>query len=87
MNAVVQFPFVGLAIGAVVFCLRAGRARAIAPLVLLCIYSVGVSIPILAQARYAAPLIPFISILVMITLFVLKQRFEGRGDALNGILL
>lgn len=77
MNAIVQFPFLALAIAGVLFCLRAGRARVLAPLVLLCVYMVGVSIPILAQARYGTPLIPFMSILAVITLLALKNRFAN----------
>ncbi len=86
LDAIIQFPLLALAIAAVVLCIKDGRARAIAPLALLCAYMVGVSIPILAQARYAAPLIPFMSILVVITLLVLKQRFGRHDYALNEIV-
>lgn len=87
MNAIVQFPFLALAIAAVVLCLNGGRARIVAPLVLLCVYIVGVSIPVLAQARYGAPLIPFMSILVVIPLLALKQRFDRHDYALSEIVL
>jgi hypothetical protein len=86
MNAIVQVPFLGLAIAGVVFCVKGGRAKAVAPLVLLCVYSVGVSIPILAQARYATPLIPFMSILVMIAVLALKQMLEKHNYALPEII-
>jgi hypothetical protein len=87
MNAIIQFPFVALAIAAVVLCLRAGRARILAPLVLLCIYMVGVSIPILAQARYGAPLIPFMSLLAMIAFLAFKHRFRTHDYGLSEIVL
>ncbi len=64
MDAVVQLPFVALALVGLVICLRAGRARETVPMALLVVYIVAVSTPILAQARYSAPLTPFLSILV-----------------------
>jgi hypothetical protein len=63
MDAVIQFPLVVLAVTGVVACIRNGRLGAVAPIAVLIIYIVGVSLPILAQARYSAPLIPFLSIL------------------------
>jgi hypothetical protein len=63
MDAIIQFPLVILAATGVVACWRNGRLNAAAPLALLILYIVGVSVPILAQARYSAPLIPFLSIL------------------------
>lgn len=86
MDAIVQFPLVGLAIAAVVLCLKGGRVKRVAPLALVCMYIVGVSLPILAQARYSAPLIPFISILAAITLLALKQRLDGRTCNLSEIV-
>ena len=79
MDAIVQFPFLALAIAGVVLCIKGGRMKTVAPLTLLCVYVVAVSVPILAQARYGAPLIPFMSILAAITLLALKQRFDGRN--------
>ncbi|HKW34947.1 MAG TPA: glycosyltransferase family 39 protein [Candidatus Acidoferrum sp.] len=87
LDATIQFPFLALAISAVVLCIKGGRAKIVAPLALLCVYIVGVSIPILAQARYAAPLIPFMSILGVITLLALKQRLGKRDYALSEIVL
>lgn len=87
LDAIVQFPFLALALAAVVLCIKDGRAKTIAPLVLLCVYIVGVSIPILAQARYCGPLIPFMSILAVIAVLVLKQWFGGRNYVLSEIVL
>ena len=87
MDAIVQFPFLAAALAAVVLCIRDGRAKIIAPMALLCVYIVGVSIPILAQARYCAPLIPFMAILAAIALLVLKQRLSGHHYALSEIVL
>lgn len=63
IDAVIQFPLVVLAATGAVACWRNGRLNAVAPLALLILYIVGISLPILAQARYSAPLIPFLSIL------------------------
>jgi hypothetical protein len=63
VDAVIQFPLVILAVAGVVACIKNGRLGAVGPMTVLIIYVVAVSLPILAQARYAAPLIPFLSIL------------------------
>jgi 4-amino-4-deoxy-L-arabinose transferase-like glycosyltransferase len=87
LDALVQFPFLALAIAGVVLCIKNGRAKIVAPLALLCVYTVAVSVPILAQARYGQPLIPFMSILAAITVLALKQRVDGRNYALSEIVL
>lgn len=74
MAAVVQFPLVALSGMAVVLGLRNGRVKDIAPLTLMIIYIVAVSVPILAQARYSAPLIPFLSILAFKALVSDRKR-------------
>jgi hypothetical protein len=62
MDAIVQFPLLALALLGFILCLRNGGAKQFGPMVLLVVYIVAVSAPILAQARYSAPLIPFLSI-------------------------
>jgi hypothetical protein len=78
IDALIQFPLVVLAATGVAACWRNGRLNAVAPLVLLILYIVGVSVPILAQARYSAPLIPFLSILAC---KALVRDSEGSSDA------
>lgn len=63
MDTVVQVPLIVLAVIGVVGCITKGRIGAVGPIALLIVYIVGVSLPILAQARYSTPLIPFLSIL------------------------
>ena len=87
IDAIVQFPFLGLAIAGVVLCIKAGRAKIIAPLALLCAYIVAVSLPILAQARYGEPLVPFMSILAAIAVLALRQRLRERHYDLGEIVL
>jgi dolichyl-phosphate beta-glucosyltransferase len=77
MNAIVQLPFLALAITGIVRCLRNDRVKEIAPMVLLIIYIVAVSMPLLAQARYSAPLNPFLSILACIPLVTPQRRFNS----------
>lgn len=87
LDAILQFPFLALAIAGFVLCLRNGRANLVTPLVLMCIYMVAVSIPILAQARYSGPLIPFMSILAAIAVIVGVRRFASRSYALSEVVL
>ena len=77
IDAIIQFPFLGFAIAGVILCIKAGRAKIVAPLALLCAYIVSVSLPILAQARYGEPLVPFMSILVAIAVLGLRKRLSG----------
>ncbi len=77
MNAIVQLPFLALAIMGIVRSLRNDRVKEISPLVLLIVYIVAVSLPILAQARYSEPLNPFLSILACIPLVTAKSRFNS----------
>jgi 4-amino-4-deoxy-L-arabinose transferase-like glycosyltransferase len=81
LDAIVQFPLVALALMAVVLWTRNGRVEAIAPLALTIVYIVAASAPILAQARYSAPLIPFLSILACGALSTAWRRFSGAGSA------
>jgi 4-amino-4-deoxy-L-arabinose transferase-like glycosyltransferase len=77
MNALVQLPLLVLAIIGVVFSVRNDQVKSIAPLGLLIVYIVAVSVPILALARYSVPLIPFVSILACITLAAAQRRLAG----------
>lgn len=83
MDAIVQLPLVALAGTAIVLCLGAGRFKDVAPFTLLIIYIVAVSIPILAQARYCAPVIPFLSILACMALVTALRRFSGANGTLH----
>jgi hypothetical protein len=58
---------------------RSGRFKDVAPFTLLIIYIVAVSIPILAQARYCAPVIPFLSILACMALVTALRSFSANG--------
>ena len=61
-NIAIQLPYLVLAIMGVLACVRNGQASIIGLLVVFIIYFVAVYVPILAQARYSMPLIPFLSI-------------------------
>lgn len=66
INELVQLPFLILATVGTVLCVRNNRIKMIGPLVLLIIYIIVASVPILAQARYSVPIVPFLSILACI---------------------
>ena len=77
LNAVVQFPYLFLAIIGAVLCVKKGQFGQIGPMVVLIVYVVLVSVPILPQARYSVPLVPFLSILATFPLDVFRQRSSG----------
>ena len=81
MNLVVQLPYLVLAILGTVLSVRNNRIRLVAPLALLIIYYVAVYVPILAQARYSVPLIPFLSILACLPLVAAQRRLTGEDRA------
>jgi hypothetical protein len=78
MDAMIQLPLLVLAGAGIVACKRNRQLKAIAPFVLLIAYIVVVSAPILAQARYSAPLIPFLAILAC---KALARDREGSSSA------
>lgn len=80
INALIQIPFLFLAAAGVVRRIREGRFRAVGPLVLLIAYTMGVSIPILAQARYSVPVIPFVMALAAAGLAgIFRQGLKSLG--------
>lgn len=76
MNVVVQLPYLILAAIGTVVCVKNKRFRTIGPFVLFIVYVVAVYVPILAQARYSVPLIPFLSILASIALVAVRGQSE-----------
>jgi hypothetical protein len=79
MNAGIQIPYLGFALAGVVYRIRERRFRSIGPMVLLIVYTVVIYAPILAQARYSVPLMPFVSILATIGVWETWRRW--RHDA------
>lgn len=77
MNLIVQLPFLILAIMGTVLSVRNSQFKIIAPMLLFIAYVVAVYTPILAQARYSVPLIPFLSILACVTLVPTQRRVTG----------
>jgi 4-amino-4-deoxy-L-arabinose transferase-like glycosyltransferase len=74
MSLVVQLPYLILGIAGALLSVRNNQARVVGPLVLFILYVVAVYVPILAQARYSVPLIPFVSILAAVTLVAAQKR-------------
>lgn len=73
-NMIIQLPYLILAVIGAVLGVKNNQVRVVGPLVLLIGYVVAVHLPILAQARYSVPLIPFLSILASIPLIAAWQK-------------
>ena len=87
MAAILQVPFLVLAFVGVAFHVKSGRFSEIAPMVLLVLYIVAVSLPILAQARYSVPLVPFLSLFACAGLGVLTTRLRGERSVKHAGLM
>jgi 4-amino-4-deoxy-L-arabinose transferase-like glycosyltransferase len=74
LNVIVQLPLLIFAIVGAVACLKNSRGKSIAPLALMILYIVAISVPILALARYSVPLVPFVSILAFMSLAAEARR-------------
>lgn len=74
MSVIVQLPYLLLGMAGAVLSVKRGHAKVIGPMVLLVLYMVAVHAPILAQARYSIPLIPFLSILASVALLAAGRR-------------
>jgi 4-amino-4-deoxy-L-arabinose transferase-like glycosyltransferase len=74
MNVLVQLPYMILAAIGIAVCVKNKSFFTIGPMVLFIGYVVAVYIPILAQARYSVPLIPFLSILAAIALVYFREK-------------
>jgi hypothetical protein len=88
MDAAVQFPLLILAIVGVVLAVKCGEFERIAIPSLMIVYIIGISVPILALARYSVPVIPFVAILAGYTLVVAYNRFhfESKIETERGLL-
>lgn len=76
MNLVVQLPLLSLAVIGIVLAVKINQFKCIAPMILLIVYSMAVSLPILAQARYSVPVIPYLSILACIPLVAARKTLQ-----------
>lgn len=82
-NMIIQLPYLILAVTGAVLGLKNNQARVVGPLVLLIGYVVAVHLPILAQARYSVPLVPFLSILASIPLIAVWQKTNAKHQLLD----
>jgi 4-amino-4-deoxy-L-arabinose transferase-like glycosyltransferase len=78
LNVVVQLPYLVLAVVGISIAFRRHMGLAIAPCLLFVVYYVAVYVPILAQARYSIPIIPFLSVFAGVALAATRQRLAGR---------
>ncbi|MCK5241997.1 glycosyltransferase family 39 protein [bacterium] len=80
LNMIVQLPFLLLAMAGAYLSVRNGQAKSVGPIILFIAYYVLVYVPILAQARYSVPLIPFLSILACIVLSAVRNKCVGGSN-------
>ena len=78
-NVVIQLPYLILAVMGVLLCVKNNQSSIIGPVAVFIIYFVAVHIPILAQARYSMPLIPFLSIFSGLALAEAHERLGRLG--------
>lgn len=73
LNAAGQLPYMIFALAGLYFGLRSGRPGPTGVLMLFIIYTLGIYLPILAQARYSIHLIPILSLLASVSLSRIGQ--------------
>jgi 4-amino-4-deoxy-L-arabinose transferase-like glycosyltransferase len=74
VNVAAQLPYLILAGIGIAFCLKSGRMGSAGPVLLFIAYIWAVHVPILAQARYSVPLMPFICSLGAVGLMSMRKR-------------
>jgi hypothetical protein len=75
-NVLCQAPYLFLALIGIVIGIRTKQTRVVAPIVVFSGYVMAVYLPILAQARYSIPLVPFLCILATITLLATWKKLS-----------
>lgn len=78
MNLVVQLPLLILAVMGILLSVRGWQVKIIAPMILLIAYSTAVTLPIVAQARYSIPMIPYLSILAFIPVLARHRKMVNQ---------
>jgi 4-amino-4-deoxy-L-arabinose transferase-like glycosyltransferase len=81
LNLAVQLPFLILAGIGIFLSVRNGQLKVVAPMILLIVYSMAISAPILAQARYSVPLVPYVAVLACIPLLTLWKMVGKQSCA------
>lgn len=82
-NVVVQLPYLILGIAGLIFGMQSNRRAAVTVLLLFLLYTLGVYLPILAQARYSMHLIPILSLLSALAIGKWTGDGEGTADSLS----
>lgn len=81
INLAVQLPLLILAGIGIALSARNNQLKVVAPMILLIVYSMAISVPILAQARYSVPVIPYLVILACIPLLALEGMMGNESRA------
>jgi 4-amino-4-deoxy-L-arabinose transferase-like glycosyltransferase len=79
LNVIIQVPLILLAAFGVAQAAKYHQMKIIAPMLLLIGYVIAISLPILAQARYSVPLVPYMSILGCMALAAAFQTAPGQA--------
>ncbi|MGE0114244.1 MAG: ArnT family glycosyltransferase [Steroidobacteraceae bacterium] len=80
LNSVVQLPYLLLAIAGLIIGMRSKRSADIAILALFIVYTMGVYLPILAEARYSMHLIPILSILAALPFTKRRWKYSSSNE-------
>ena len=72
--------FVAFAVAGASLCFKTGRSKMSAPLVLITVYSVLVTLPILAQARYSVPMVPVMAIFAAVAIAAIVDKMPSHGS-------
>jgi 4-amino-4-deoxy-L-arabinose transferase-like glycosyltransferase len=84
LNAVIQLPFLILTVLGIRAVVRAGAGRTTGVFMLFIAYLMLLHVPVLAQARYSVPLVPFLSLFAALPLMRYGRRFNnGRSESNN----
>lgn len=79
LDSVLDLPLLALAIIGFVLSVKDGRASETAPLALTVAYLTAVTVPILAEARYSLPVVPFLSVLACIALAAAWEKVRAHA--------
>jgi hypothetical protein len=78
LNMLVQLPFLLIAATGAYLAWRHNKSSTAAPMLLVVFYLMATHIPVLAQARYSVPLIPFLSIFAAYAFSCFLTRSDSR---------
>jgi 4-amino-4-deoxy-L-arabinose transferase-like glycosyltransferase len=76
LNAVIQLPLLILAVLGLRAAVRTGAGPRVGVFALFIVYLMLLHIPVLAQARYSVPLVPFLSVFAALAIYGLRPKIQ-----------